>query len=374
MRFTNAYTTAPQTLPAHASMLTGLYPAGHGVRENARRLGDQHVSLAERLAALGYDTAAFVSGYPLARPFGLGRGFAVYDDAFGAGRNERSAAATTARALAHLAARPPAAPIFLWVHYYDPHDPYLPPESFRQRYAADPYLGEIAAMDAELGFLVKAFEASSTGSRVLVVGDHGEGRGDHGEMLHGSLLYQGVMRVPLIVAGSAGSGIEPGVRTHAVSVRQVFDTFLGWAGAPAPASLLSPSPSTEGAPPVLGEAMQPFLQYRWQPQTMAVAGSTKVIRSGRFEVFDVEKDSGEEKDLGEASLHDRPFGRELAREIAAYPVPRRSPLRLVPMARVPARSTRKPGAACRAWAISPVHRPPFRASPPCPPLRHGPPT
>lgn len=304
LRFSQAYTTAPQTFPAHASMLTGLYPKDHGVRENGRTFSVPAPPGREPLAALfakgGYHTAAFVSGFPLARAFGLSFGFESYDDDFGAGKAERSAQATTDRALAFLTNNGPAAghPLFLWVHYYDPHDPYEPPEPFRSRYAKDPYLGEIASMDHEFGRLLAAFQSRSaaTGWRAIVVGDHGEGRGEHGEAFHGHLVYQGTMRVPLVVAGSAGSAdLGPGVRDEPVSTRRVFDTILGWAGleaAGAEASLISPRPEI-----VLGEAMMPFLDYGWQPQAMAIENRIKVIRSGVTEVYDLASDPHELTDL-----------------------------------------------------------------------------
>lgn len=322
VRFAQAYATAPMTLPAHASMLTGLYPAAHGVHENDRRLAAEHPLLAERLQAAGYGTAAFVSGFPLDRQFGLARGFETYDDELGDGSNERRADATAERALAYLASAEAGKPVFLWVHFYDPHEPYAPPEPFRSRYADRPYLGEVAFMDREVGRLVQAFEErfKERGFRILVVGDHGEGLGEHGEALHGNLLYQGVMRVPLIVAGT---GIAPGVRDEPVSARQVFDTVLGWAGAKAGPGLLGEARET-----VLGEAMRPHLQYGWQPQVMAVgsggttSGPLKVIRSGDTEVYDVGADPGETRNLagrlpgGLADLE-----RELARSVRDYPLP-----------------------------------------------------
>src|SRR5262245_61524825 len=155
-RFRQAYATVPETLPAHASLMSGLYPAGHGVHENARVVAREHVLLAERLQQAGYRTAAFVSAFVLARRFGLARGFDVYDDTLAEGAAERPAAETTERALAFLRAQPQ--PLFLWVHYFDPHAPYAPPEPFRSRYAGKPYLGEVAAMDEQLGRLVRAFE------------------------------------------------------------------------------------------------------------------------------------------------------------------------------------------------------------------------
>jgi choline-sulfatase len=295
-RFSQAWTTVPMTLPAHTSMLTGLYPSEHGIRENSRFLDDDRTLLAERLQDAGYATAAFVSGYPLKRRFGLARGFEHYDDDMGKGNAERAAGPTTQRALEYLEAKA-RGPVFVWVHYFDPHDPYVPPEPYRSRYPSSPYLGEIAYMDQELGRLVEAFEARNAGSdsRILVVGDHGEGLGDHGELLHGNLLYRGVMRVPLILAGS---GIPIAEVETAVSTRRVFDTILGWAGLDSDFDLLAADPEI-----VMGEALKPYLQYGWQPQVMAVRGSTKVIQSGETEVYDLRSDPTESVDLsGEVEI------------------------------------------------------------------------
>jgi arylsulfatase A-like enzyme/tetratricopeptide (TPR) repeat protein len=311
VRFTQAYATAPSTLPSHASMLTGLYPAGHGLHENGRRLADAVPLVTERLRELGYATAAFVSGFPLARQFGLARGFDRYDDAFGEGANERRADLTANAALAWLAATPADRPRFLWVHFYDAHDPYAPPEPFRSRFADDSYAGEIAFVDSEVGRLVSGFEkgAHEGGVRMLVVGDHGEGRGEHGEALHGNLLYQGVLRVPLLLAGD---GIGPALRDDAVSVRQVMPTLLHWAVGEADGSLLAVTPQV-----VLAEAMQPFLNYRWQPQVMATDGRKKLIRSGAFEQYDLTADAAESRNLIPPAEPER----TLARAIADYPLP-----------------------------------------------------
>ena len=138
-------------------MMTGLYPAGHGLHENARYVPADRPVLAERLHQAGYRTAAYVSSFVLARRFGLARGFDRYDDESPAGQAERSSKDTTDAALSELGA-PPAQPLFLWVHYYDPHTPYAPPEPYRTKYAATPYLGEVAAMDEQLGRLVQAFD------------------------------------------------------------------------------------------------------------------------------------------------------------------------------------------------------------------------
>ena len=293
--FTQAYATTPTTLPSHTSMMTGLYPMDHEVRENGRRVGDQLDLLASRLQALGYRTAAFVSGFPLAGQFGLARGFDHYDDTFPGNLAERSAALTTDAALEYLAL--PNTADFLWVHYFDAHAPYEPPEPFRSQYPDDPYSGELAFIDSEAGRLLAAFEARYAGQprKIIVIGDHGEGLGDHGEALHGNLLYQGTMRVPLIIAGD---GIAPGRVDSAVSVRQVFDTALEWAGAKSERSLLAP-----GKEPVLAEALKPYLQYGWQPQFMVVQDGIKMIRSGDIEVFDLTSDPGETNNLaGEVDL------------------------------------------------------------------------
>ncbi len=306
--FTQAYATAPMTLPAHTSMLTGLYPAKHGIHENGRFVSEEQSLLAGELRERGYGTAAFVSGYPLSRQFGLARGFDHFDDAFADGQAERDAGSTTDRALAYLQ-QGSRDPLFLWVHFFDPHEPYAPPEPFRSRYPNDLYQGEIAFMDQELGRLVAGFEARTENgpSMIVVVADHGEGLGEHGEALHGNLLYQGVMRVPLVVAGS---GISAGRRTVPVSARRAYDTILGWADGQESPGWLS---GTEE--PVLGEAMKPYLQYGWQPQTMGVSGSLKVIRSGETEIYDVETDPAESHDLAAEVEIDRP----LALALRDYP-------------------------------------------------------
>lgn len=303
LRFTQAYATAPQTLPSHASMLTGLYPAGHGVHENARRLGEQHPLLAERLRASGYRAAAFVSAFPVARRFGLARGFDTYDDELDAGREERSARTTTDRAIAWLRGQS-GTPVFLWVHYFEPHYPYEPPAEYRIRYPDNPYRGEVAAMDEQLGRLLAAFDGV-----VVIVGDHGESLGEHGEAQHGNLLYQGAMHVPLLIAGP---GVTPGVSAVPVSTRRVFHTVLDFAGIDAQSSLRGPAKEV-----VLGEAMIPFLQFGWQPQVMAIEDRQKVIHAGQIEVYDVVADPKETRDLAaEASP-----SREVRAAIREYPIP-----------------------------------------------------
>ena len=309
--FRQAYATVPETLPSHASMMTGLYPAGHGVHENARFLSASPPVAAEQLRQAGYRTAAFVSSFVLASRFGLARGFERYDDALGQ-EVERSSSATTDRALEYLQTAT-TQPQFIWVHYFDPHTPYAPPEPFRSRYPGQPYVAEIAAMDVQLGRLVQGFESAvqRTGGTpaIIVAADHGEGLGDHGEAQHGNLLYQSTMHVPLVVVGP---GVEAGVSDAAVSTRRIFHTLRDWAGLGAADSLRRDAEET-----VLGEAMKPYLNYGWQPQIMAISGRQKAILAGRIETYDLAADPAERRDLGSGASLPAPMRAALD----DYPVP-----------------------------------------------------
>lgn len=311
-QFRYAYATVPQTLPSHASMMTGLYPAGHGVRENARFLDASKPLVAERLRSAGYATAAFVSAFAVAKRFGLARGFDVYDEDFGENRAERDAKATTERALGWLQNAPPQQPLFVWVHYYDPHYPYTPPAPYDARFANQRYLGEVAFMDEQLGRLVQAFEQRARGPRgIVVVADHGEGLGEHGEAQHGNLLYQTTMHVPMVIAGPAIA--NGSTDTTPVSTRRIYHTILDWAGIDSAQSLLRSGREAV----IAGEAMKPFLDYGWQPQVMAVEGRMKTIKAGRVEVYDVMADPRETKNL--AAQHD--LSRAVRATLLEYPVP-----------------------------------------------------
>lgn len=327
-RFQQAYATVPETLPSHVSIMTGLYPAGHGIHENGRYLAPNREVVAERLHDAGYRTAAFVSSYVLSRRFGLARGFDVYDDDLERGQVERSSRDTTDRALGFLEKVSPQR-LFLWVHYFDPHAPYSPPDPFRREYADRPYFGEVAAMDQQLGRLIQAFEqhvARNDGRPAfLIVGDHGEGLGDHGESQHGNLLYQSTVHVPLLVAGP---GFPPGSSNDPVSTRRVFHTILEWARLGSSNSLRSTTNEV-----VTGEAMKPFLGYGWQPQIMAIEGRTKAILSKQTEAYDLVADPLETHDLGSGA----PLSAAVRKVLDEYPVPtpggERSPDRLSDEAR-----------------------------------------
>jgi arylsulfatase A-like enzyme len=261
--FDLAYAPSPVTAPSHLSLFSGRYPVEHGVTANGLALPAALPVLAETLAHRGYETAAFVSSFVLARDFGWGRGFAHFDDEFrpesasvvasswegfplAGGALDRRAGAVTDRALAFLAARGAAsAPVFLWVHYFDPHTPYDPPAELAGAFPPapgeeeDPLLDdlrrhrrEILYTDREMGRLVAEAErrAAPHGLLLLVAGDHGEGFLEHGHVHHGLTIYEEALRVPLVVRWPGW--IAGGRRESApVSLVDVAPTVLGLLGA-----------------------------------------------------------------------------------------------------------------------------------------------
>jgi arylsulfatase A-like enzyme len=318
-RFETAISPAPLTLPSHATLLTGLDPPRHGVRANgAYRLGPDWPTLAERLADEGLATAAFVSAFVLERRFGLARGFEHYDDALGVqlddvGVASRPAGATVDAALAWLEAAP--ARFFLWLHLYDPHAPYEPPEPHRSRHFGRPYDGEIAYADAELGRLLEAIDARFPDGRTLVAvtSDHGESLGEHGEPTHAFGVYDATQRVPLLLAGP---GVPEGrVVTPLVRLADLAPTLLALFGQPPlterPAE--SPASSAEHA----GESLLPLLHHEpeaparvawvetlatqldvgWSPLLGVRTEHHKYVRAPRPELYDLVRDPNETRNV-----------------------------------------------------------------------------
>ncbi len=226
--FENAFTSVPVTLPAHSSILTGLLPTRHGVRDNGiYQLADSFLTVAEVFQDAGYQTGAFVSAFVLARAFGTAQGFATYDDRF---YNERSAQMTSRAASRWLEQLDPQRSFFLWLHYYDPHVPLAPPEPFRSLPGIDMYDREIAAMDAGLGWFLTRLRQMGMLEHTdfVIVGDHGEGLGEHGEAEHGLFLYDATLRVPLLVVRHDGRGAGRRVKSLA-TVQDVVPTLLALA-------------------------------------------------------------------------------------------------------------------------------------------------
>lgn len=225
--FERAYSSVSLTLPSHTTILTGLDPNRHGVHDNTRfTVPPQTETIAERLAARGYDTAAFVSAFVLDSLFGLDQGFAVYDDDIEEEIDPlrftvptRRGEQTTDRALKWLSQQR-RAPFFLWVHYYDVHLPRHPLPPFDQ--SKDPYDGELSYVDAQVKRLLDGVNASEGNRKtlIIVVGDHGESLGEHEEQTHGILAYDSTLHVPLIVAGTgfpAATRIDAFARTADVT-------------------------------------------------------------------------------------------------------------------------------------------------------------
>ena len=242
MRFANARSNVPLTLPAHASIMTGLLPPRHGVRLNGvRRLRGDTPTLSRVLQAAGYRTGAFIGAYVLDSRFGLDQGFDTYEDeipkgeaATGSLDADRRGDVVAARAIAWLRSLPDdGRPFFLWMHLYDPHAPYTPPAEWLARANGHAYDGEVAFADAQVGALLDALQANGRSKRTLtiVAGDHGESLGEHGEAGHGMLVYEAALRVPLVLAAT---GLPAATRDEPVSLVDIFPTVLGLLGLAVP--------------------------------------------------------------------------------------------------------------------------------------------
>jgi arylsulfatase A-like enzyme/Flp pilus assembly protein TadD len=304
VRFATAVAHAPLTAPSHASVLTGLTPLRHGLRDNGSfSLPASVPTLAEAFRAAGYRTAAFVSGFPLDRRFGLGRGFELYDDRLPHGNDprrapyvERPADATTRAALAWLAAAPGA--WFAWVHYFDPHAPYEPPPDLLARFAANPYDGEIAFADRELGRLLAGLGPARERTLVLVTADHGESLGEHGEDTHGVFVYDSTLRVPWIVQGpGVGAGRVASVVARGIDVAP---TLLDLAGLPAMAGSEGRSlrPALSGRPmddaPAYAESLFARLNLGWAPLHAWRSARWKYIEAPEPELYALDADAAEQ--------------------------------------------------------------------------------
>jgi arylsulfatase A-like enzyme len=309
--YTRAYSPVPETLPAHTSMMTGLYPPSHGVRLNLSfRLPSAAETLAERLAQRGFRTAAVTASRVLARRYGLDQGFAVYDDPPRQRvQTERSAEGVTTRALA-AADGFGRDRFFLWAHYYDPHSPYEPGEPFAapagsRAESPELYALEIAYMDHWIGKLLRGLEARQLLERtaILVAGDHGEGLGEHGETYHTLFVYEATQRVPLLVHGP---GVPAGRRVDdLVSPVDVFATALALLGVEPPAGVSSaPLPGLglgDDVPArrrrVFSESMAPPLRFGWAGLQAVRSGEWLYIRAPREELYDLAADPAERRNL-----------------------------------------------------------------------------
>ena len=332
VRFTNARTAVPLTLPSHTTILTGLLPTAHGVRENGLdALSAAHPTLARLLKAARYRTAAFVGAFVLDRRYGLAEGFDTYDDRIPRDPRaterleaERPASAVIDAALAWLEQSPATsnqqrAPFFIWIHLYDPHAPYNPPAEFRAR-TTSAYDGEIAYADSQISrvFTWLNDRGLTNETMIVVAGDHGEGLGDHGERTHGMLLYDSTLRVPLVISLPAGltgrpgltgragltgrGGFAAGTRDEVVSLVDIAPTILRAAAVDVPGemkgrNLLAPGTSVAD---IYAETQYPRVAG-WSPLQALTDGRWMAVRSSSaIELYDLRNDPHEERDVASA--------------------------------------------------------------------------
>lgn len=301
-RFTQAFTTAPITLPAHASLLTGRYPPVHGARHNGVAMSGQSATLATHLQSAGFDTAAFVSAFPLDSRFGLARGFDVYDDDLPRGpdrklQNERSGDETVRRAIAWLGAHTTRR-IFLWVHLFEPHAPYG--DRTDGRPAGVRYDEEIAASDRAVAQMVAALGERAGSTLVVLAADHGEAFGEHGEIGHSIFIYDATLRIPLVLRGPAvPAGLAVDLPVSLVDVAPTVLSLLGLSPLEADGVSLRPALTggTIATRPLYAESFAPLLDFGWSPLRSVREGSWKYIDAPKPELYDVEQDPGESVNL-----------------------------------------------------------------------------
>ena len=336
--FEDTITPTAFTLPSHSSILTGLYPAYHGVRLNGgSALADVHTTLAERLADNGYRCGAFVGAFVLDGRWGLEQGFEHYDDDFelrGDQRLDLSGVQRPANEVVDAAlgwlSMDDQRPFFSWVHFYDPHTPYEPPEPYRSRFGAARardlnvgenasagtqarrlrewineqnalYDGEIAFADSQIGRLLAWLDdqALADDTVVVVVGDHGEALGSHGEIEHGYYVYDYAVRVPFVIR--LPDGDFSGVRVHQqVRTIDLLPTVLDLVGVEGPAKVhgesllpLMNDPDRKGPRFAFSESMAPSLQYGWSTLYSLRTSDFKFIEAPRSELYDLREDPGE---------------------------------------------------------------------------------
>jgi choline-sulfatase len=321
VRFAEALAQVPITLPSHAVILTGTYPMYNGVRDfTSPGLPPNVGLLAEAFQRQGYVTAAFVSAFVLDSTWGLRRGFQTYDDHFdprqfetrNPGNIERRADETVNRLLAWLkprASEPATArPFFVWLHLYDPHSDYNPPEPYHSQYAGHLYDGEIAYVDSQLARLFNYLRASGVYDRALIIllSDHGESLGEHGEDEHGFFVYNATLRVPLIVKlprgqGPTGRVIQPPVGTIDVAptlleLLRLRDPLSRQFQGRSLASLIL-GKSVPSERPVYAESYYPHDSFGWSPLRALSTRRFHFIEAPRPEIYDLTADPGEKRNL-----------------------------------------------------------------------------
>ncbi len=315
--FEHALSQVPLTWPSHAVILTGTYPFQNGVQDfTGQPLDPQIRSVAQAFKKSGYSTGAVVSAFVLDRSWGLARGFDFYDDAFSAktfavkdaGLVDRRAAESVQKAIGWLA-KTPHRPFFLWLHLYDPHSPYDPPEPYRTEYRSHLYDGEIAYADHELGNLITWLKEHRLydSSLIVALSDHGESLGEHGEDEHGFFVYNSTMHIPLIVKPPAQRRIPPARKSEPVETAAVAPTLLQLAGLQASGNAADPIYSQFQAQPLTvgdqgaksanesaySETFYPFSSFGWSPLHAVESSRFHYIEAPTPELYDLTADPGE---------------------------------------------------------------------------------
>ncbi|HSP16483.1 MAG TPA: tetratricopeptide repeat protein [Thermoanaerobaculia bacterium] len=322
--FTNAHAHNVITLSSHVNILTGLYPFQHGVRENAGfKLDPKHATLATMLRPLGYTSGAFVGAFPLDARFGLNQGFDTYDDNYGKGEatldfiiQERRASEVLASATKWWRANE-GRKRFLWIHLYDPHAPYAPPEPFLTQYRDNEYLGEIAYADSELRAQLGPLLDADPNALVIVTGDHGEALGDHGERTHGLFAYESTLKIPLVVAGpGVPHRLENGYVRHIDIAPTILEAAGGHSAPPMQgASLLGPISARDS----YFESLSATLNRGWAPLTGVIHGTLKYVDLPIAELYDLPQDPRELTNLRDDRRRDVDEARRLLAPMIAPP-------------------------------------------------------
>jgi arylsulfatase A-like enzyme/Flp pilus assembly protein TadD len=339
--FENAYSQCPLTLPSHLSMLTGRRPAEHGVRANLGYHfdGRAHPTLARILHDHGYATGAAVSSYVLRGATGIDDSWDFFDDSVGGDMEwtrdlsllQRSGFETARRALAWVEGVK-ARPFFLFVHIFEPHLPYEPPEPYRTRYGPT-YDAEVATSDAVVGEFLGQLKRDSLYDRaiVLLVSDHGEGLGDHGEQEHGILLYREVLRVPLLLKlpGGRDGGTRKAYPVALTDIAPTVTSLLGLGGEPRRAGGLldrgrQESTASQG---IYSETYYPRIHFGWSHLRSLVSTRYHYIDGPKPELYEIVRDPRETADT---VLADADVARSMKKELEGYPTAFVSPAHVDP--------------------------------------------
>jgi arylsulfatase A-like enzyme/Flp pilus assembly protein TadD len=309
--FTRAFAHNPVTLPSHTNILTGTTALYHGISDNSGfKLDKKILTIPQYLRQQGYRTAAFIGAFPLDSRFGLDQGFDLYDDYYGT-RNEREfffverpAERVIAPAMAWIGRQPRK--WFGWIHLFDPHQPYLPPSPYKEKYAGDPYSGEVAYVDAQLGVLFDFLQARRLMEKTVIIltADHGEALGEKGEDTHSYFAYNNTIHVPLFVYVP---GRKPGTFAKNVCHADIFPTICAVLGLNIPPRLQGESllaiaaAGSRRAPEIYFESLTAYLNRDWAPLRGLISGDTKFIDLPIKEVYDLGNDMGEERNLAGSS-------------------------------------------------------------------------